>query len=38
MEMNFENQIIYTGGRDGSIFRTSLLELDEIPASPETEN
>ena len=36
--MNFENQIIYTGGRDGSIFRTSLLELEEIPQSPDTDN
>ena len=38
MEMNFENDLLFTGGKDGSIFRTSLSEIDEIPSTPETEN
>ncbi len=26
MEMNFENELLFTGGRDGSIFRSALSE------------
>jgi len=35
MDMNFDNELLFTGGRDGSIFRTTLSEVDQgVPITP----
>jgi WD40 repeat protein len=35
MDMNFDNELLFTGGRDGSIFRTTLSEVEPgMPLSP----
>jgi WD40 repeat protein len=31
LEMNFDNELLFTGGRDGSIFRTTLSEAEQLP-------
>lgn len=33
MEMNFDNELLFTGGRDGTIFRSTLSDAEQLSPS-----